>query len=222
MKKSLFKAALLLSAGALVFFVLYSCTKQTTTPELKTTNLSKTAVSLPGDNPFNATVGAPINGELALRWVENYNKAHGTDKNTFYTMNSKDIKAILSDASAVGISFYYATDGTKMYVLPIGINKNGEWITTTDIPTENGRIDLETAKLWIANDKGPIDGNFFGRETFDRLFSQPCDFVCGTLALNDEGKQQLLLTRKQDGEVYSLDPVQTVWDASWIIGTDGK
>ncbi len=199
MKKPLFKAILFLSAAALVFFITFSCTKQAATPDLQT---KKSMVSLPGDNPFKATVGAPISGALAQQWIENYNKAHHTDKNAFYSIDRKNLEAILSDPTCVGIGLHYAMDGDgQMHILPIGVNEHGELIKTDFVPTEKGMIDWKTAQNWIANNQGPVDWHFFGGNTFDRLFGQPCTGVWATLAVNDGGAQQLLLTRKGDGEI---------------------
>ncbi len=212
MKKPLFKATLFLAAATLVFFVLYSCTKQPLTPELKT---KKSTVFLPGDNPFKRTVGAPINSVLAQHWIENYNKANLMDKNTFYEIDRKALETILSDPSCVGIGLHYAMDeDKKLHILPIGVNGDGEWIKTNAIPTEKDIIDWETAQQWIANNKGIMEWHFFGRNTFERLFSQPCIGIWTTLALNDDKERQLLLTRKSDEEM-SPSYVEDVEDESY-------
>lgn len=177
-----------------VFLTTFSCSKQ----QIDTTKSiipSSTNITPPSVNElFNARVGAPISLATGKQWIENFNLSNrnvGKD----YIIPSHDLKTILTNTSCVGICLYYAIDeNNNAHILPIGIDNNGRIIKTANINTQNGTINWETAKKWIANDLGEIDARFFGRNTFNRLFKdQKCTNIRAISALNEENKPQLLL-----------------------------
>lgn len=145
-------------------------------------------------SPFKPSVGAPIAAATGNQWIENFKRANqGNAKE--YTLQSKELKAILNHKACVGICLYFAIDETgKPHILPVGVDQTGRIIKPNLIRTQSGAINWETAQHWIANDLDPIDARFFGRNTFDRLFSNAgCLSIRAISAVDDSQKPQLLL-----------------------------
>lgn len=145
------------------------------------------------EKPFHKAVGAPIDGTLGQRWIENYRKLHKGRIDYFLAMNN--LKTILGDSNCVGICMYYAiNEKDEQLILPVGINKDGMAMIPVNVDTEDGTINWKTAKQWMANYKGPIKARFFGTNTFIRLMEDPtCQVIKATYAINDGGAPQLLL-----------------------------
>jgi hypothetical protein len=201
MKQTLLKNGLPFAAMfALFLIVFHSCTKQQfgisddlqTTESIQNTNLSSAQIA--DTNPFKKTTGAPIEVATGNKWIENFKKLNrGMGKE--YVMAVKDLQAILSNPSCVGICLYFAIDEKQQaHLLPIGVSSKGYLMKTATINTSVGSINWEMAQKWIANDPGEIDARFFGSNTFDRLFNTTnCTKIKAISALDDSKKPQLLL-----------------------------
>jgi hypothetical protein len=112
-----------------------------------------------------------------------------------YLISVEAIEQILSNTSCAGISLHYATDPNgALHILPIGVDSNGKMMITQNIATPSGVVEWQTAQQWINNYTGYIRSHFFGTLTFSRLLAQQPTQLRATLALNDVGAPQLLLT----------------------------
>ena len=212
MKKTFLKTAHVVSAAAILFFIAYSCNKQKLTsadePQTQESTLKEsTRLAAAADdaatreaNPFKRTVGAPIDGKTGRQWIKNFNQASLNlgirNSGMSYVIQAESLQAMLRNSSCVGICLYYALDDRKqVHILPIGVNENGRLMKSESISTQGGAIDWDTAQKWIANDPGAIDARFFGRNTFDRLFSdRSCRAVRATFAADNHRNPQLLLS----------------------------
>lgn len=200
MKKIIFKSSIAIVTTAVFFLLIYSCTKQKlgmsenmSTSESALLGSSDLASST-ATNFFKPTIGAPVDVATGNQWIENYIKSNrGMAKE--YLIAAKDLKAILSNTTCVGICFYFAIDENNMaHILPVGVSENGRIMKPTYINTQKGAISWGTAQKWIANDPDPIDARFFGRNTFNRLFNDTsCLNIKAISALDNKNKPQLLL-----------------------------
>lgn len=181
-----------------LFFIAHACNKSPLSPNEATNEATSTArfstiTDITTVSPFNKKVGATLDGRLGDRWIVNYQKKNGNNKS--YTLNNTYLKSILSQTNCVGISLYYGVDNNnKTHILPVGVDAKGKAIQCLSVSTMQGNISWATAKQWIAANTGSIDAHFFGSDTFDRLNSAPCTTIRVDFAVNDEGKQQLLLS----------------------------
>jgi hypothetical protein len=189
---------LFIVAGALLSLS-SSCTKQPSaimeSPIVNEMNAFKinSITDITTVNPFTKRVGAPIDGALGTSWIANYKNKNGFTQTC--TLNNSYLQSLASQANCVGICLYYAlkADNT-ITIVPIGIDDKGKIIKSLSITTTQGNISWVTAQQWIGNYKGTIKAHFFGSFTFDRLNVTPCQTIRVDFAINDEGKQQLLLS----------------------------
>lgn len=145
-------------------------------------------------NPFNETIGAPIDYSKGQEWITNYEKSNACPTK-IYTITSGAISAILNDGRSVGISMMYALDRQRqMHILPIGVDGKGKQVVTKSVYTKNGNISWRTAQLWIASYTGPVQSHFFGKNTFSRLWSDGVSGIVATFATDNNNNPQLLLT----------------------------
>ncbi|HEY9004855.1 MAG TPA: hypothetical protein VIM75_01910 [Ohtaekwangia sp.] len=145
-------------------------------------------------NPFNPTVGAPIDYDQGERWIDNY-ESSSTTQATTYTIKSAPLATILSGGNCVGISLVYAVDfQQRLHILPIGVNSNGRWIKSKTVYTQNGDVTWQTAQCWIKNYTGSVQSHFFGQNTFSRLWTGGKADVVVSFARDDNNNPQLLLT----------------------------
>ncbi|HEY9047529.1 MAG TPA: hypothetical protein VIN08_16600 [Ohtaekwangia sp.] len=146
-------------------------------------------------NPFNTSVGAPIDFSMGERWIDNYGKENATSQSASYTIKADALNKILSSKNCVGVSFMYALDPQKrLHILPVGVDNNGKQITSKQVYTQNGTIAWKTAQCWVANYTGPVQSHFFGQNTFLRLWTNGNADVVVTFARDDNNNPQLLLT----------------------------
>ena len=145
-------------------------------------------------NPFNETIGAPIDYNKGQEWITNYDKSNACPTKT-YTITSGAVNAILNDGRSVGISMMYALDRQRqLHILPIGVDGNGKQVVTKSVYTKNGNISWRTAQSWVANYTGPVQSHFFGKNTFSRLWSDGVSGIVITFATDNNNNPQLLLT----------------------------
>jgi hypothetical protein len=179
--------------------VAFSCTDQdSSTNEQVSTEATTGSVDQAArkdvSNPFNETIGAPIDYNKGQEWITNYDKSNGCTTKT-YTITSGAISAILNDGRSVGISMMYALDRHRqLHVLPIGVDGKGRQVVTKSVYTKNGNISWRTAQSWIASYTGPVQSHFFGKNTFSRLWSDGVSAIVGTFATDNNNNPQLLLT----------------------------
>jgi len=154
------------------------------------------------ESGFNRFVGAPIDGTIGLKWIKNYTGSH-TGRMEYFVLLS-ELQKILKNSNSVGICLYYAVDekGEKI-VIPVGLDQTGSIIKQTELTTESGNVDWNTAQKWISNFKGSIKAHFFGSNTFERLMKDPyCSVIRASYATDDGGSAQLLLSNAAE-----LDPL---------------
>ncbi|MFM6976781.1 MAG: hypothetical protein ACKOW2_08045 [Sphingobacteriaceae bacterium] len=196
-----FKALLFtVYAGIIAGLIITSCNKSDLFSHGQADPLLNGKISHPGElfsinsQPFNKTVGAPMDGAMGRKWIKNYRRLNNAGRLDYFLM-VKDLESIWSDSSCVGICMYYAkNDRDELIILPLGINENGRIIIPNTINTENGLVDWTTAKMWMANYKGSVQAHFFGTNTFSRLTKNPeCRVIRASYALDDKGNAQLLL-----------------------------
>ncbi len=200
MKQSVLKTMQTFAVAAVVLCIGISCKKQSSPyngdlTKNETTNSSK--FSGPQDittpNPFHKRVGAPVDGLVGDQWIANFKKVKGYNKT--YTLSNAAVQAIVSQPNCVGISLTYALDEkNNAHILLIGVDVNGKIMKSDYVSTINGNIKWATAQQWIAKDKGPIDSYFLGSSTFGRLNETPCKIIKVDYAINEKGKQVLLLS----------------------------
>lgn len=186
-------------AVMVIFFIGASCNKQplSTTDvavnEINNTTGSKSITDLTATyNPFNPRVGAPVDGRTGARWIKRFKDRNGYYKT--YMLNNFWLQFIANQPNCVGISLTYATINGKKHILPIGVDVNGKIMKCLFVSTINGLISWETAQQWIANDNGPINSHFLGKNTFIRLNEKPCATIRVDYSINDEYQQTLLLS----------------------------
>lgn len=88
--------------------------------------------------------GAPISGETAKQWIENYRKKFpGPDEVIAHFYGCDIINKILAQPDCIGIRFYYAIDdkGSKQLIL-VGVSSDGDnmWDLNSTQPMEGGMI----------------------------------------------------------------------------------
>jgi len=194
----LLKSTLTNAALAIAVIIAYSCSEQMIPAESKNANANSTASSstaarAESSNPFNASVGAPIDNTVGERWIDNYVKDYASESKT-YNFKAEALNKILSDKKCVGVSLTYALDFQKrLHVLPIGVDGDGKKISTKHVYTQNGDISWKTAQRWIANYTGSVSSHFFGQNTFKRLWANGYFDVVATFAIDDKNNPQLLL-----------------------------
>ncbi|MFM6975308.1 MAG: hypothetical protein ACKOW2_00455 [Sphingobacteriaceae bacterium] len=182
----------------LSLLVIFSCNDSNVSDgisgDMLATGETTTTISTTTQNPFNSTVGAPIEAALGIKWIENFKKTNGGQVKN-YMMAVKDLKQILSNTDCIGVCLYFAIDENNNYhILPIGVNTKGVLMKADFFNTQKGTIDWNTAHKWIMNDLGKIDARFFGRNTFNRLFRDAsCTQIIAMNALDDRQNPQLLL-----------------------------
>jgi len=194
----LLKSTLTNAALAIAVIIAYSCSEQMIPAESKNANANSTASSstaarAENSNPFNASVGAPIDNTVGERWIDNYVKDYASESKT-YNFKAEALNKILNDKKCVGVSLTYALDFQKrLHVLPIGVDGDGKKISTKHVYTQNGDISWKTAQRWIANYTGSVSSHFFGQNTFKRLWANGYFDVVATFAIDDKNNPQLLL-----------------------------
>lgn len=156
-------------------------------------------------NPFNRSVGAPIDVATGNRWINNYNRSIGSANQTTCLVAVQQLKYILSDPTCVGIAMYYAVDPRGKYVIiPVGVTSEGRIITTTYEPTAS--FNWGIAQQWIARYNGATKAHFFGSYTFDRLFSESNNAsIRAIFAINDDNKRALLLSNSVNAELSKYE-----------------
>jgi len=159
---------------------------------------------------FNEAVGKPIDRSTALRWIDNFIKANPKATRE-YVIDASALKEIMANALCTGISLNYATDSLgALHILPIGLDRDGKVLPMQTIATQAGKIDWQTSRQWIGNYTGYIRSHFFGTMTFKRLLvDQRSSFVRVSLALNDIGSPQLLLSNASIASPSSFEDMST-------------
>ncbi len=154
------------------------------------------STTLATPNPFNKSVGAPIDGALGDKWIANYKAKYGYNKS--YTLNSKYLQSIVSQADCAGISLYYAIDNnSNTHILPIGVDINGKVMKKDYVSTMQGNISWSMAWQWISKHPGLVDAHFQGCNTYSRLNLATCNGIKVDFAIDDKNKPQLLLTNPE-------------------------
>jgi hypothetical protein len=215
MKKNVVTVISYLVVAVTAIPFIYACTQHELSPGAA---VSEPAVAATGDNGnasqpyFHKGVGAPIDGALGRKWVANYEKAVG--HGDVYTIAASELQLLL-DRGAIGISLHYALDDMKqLHVLPMGVDAKGNIMKATSVPTITGSVDWATAQQWIGHHTGEIRAHFFGADVYVRLLKElKGDAVTTTLALNDSGALQLLMSDA------AVDNPENVYDASWVCPT---
>jgi len=192
----LLKPRFMQAASLITVVMAFGCSEQVIPAESKNVNPtagSAATARVESSNPFNASVGAPIDNAVGERWIDNYRKDYASQAKT-YNIKSDALAKILSTNKCVGVSFAYAVDfQNRLHVLPIGVNSDGKLITSSKVYTQHGDIHWKTAQRWIKNYTGPVQSHFFGQNTFQRLWSSGSADVTVTFALDDKNNPQLLL-----------------------------
>jgi hypothetical protein len=187
-----------------------ACTEQkiTTTPkevapELSTQQTGQAATTL---SAFNKSVGSQIDRATALQWMANFAKANSNASVTEHYIQADVFKRIISNSTCVGVSLQYSFDDSgQLHIIPIGIDGNGKKIVNLGIDIGDFTIDWQTQQRWIANYTGKVRSHFFGAHTFTRLLVAQVQIVRITLALDDEGNPQLLLSDASSAEPSSYE-----------------
>jgi len=145
---------------------------------------------------FNKAVGAPINSQTGLRWIKNFASTKSSFIDAEYFVYGSTLQKIVADNNCVGISLYYAIDGSgKLHIIPVGIDGNGNIIVSQTVNVENMDISWQTAWQWINSYSGKVISHFFGAQTFTRLLiDQKLQTVRISLAMDDSNNPQLLLS----------------------------
>ncbi|GHN00521.1 hypothetical protein WSM22_20100 [Cytophagales bacterium WSM2-2] len=196
-----FKSLLYFSCIVIVFVIATdSCTEQklTVSSSPSVSPVNTTATSSTNVQPhFNKSVGAPISREIAMRWMANYKTKTGATAE--YFIKAGDLQKILADNNCIGISLHYATDTRgQLVIIPIGIDADGKLMKASTVANE---LSWTTAWQWIDNYRGEMKSHFFGMQTFARLLTeQKATLVRASLAKDDKGQQQLLLSNASNAD----------------------
>ena len=198
MKRLVLRSTKLLSV-IFLFAASTSCNKQRVpAPETLTTgdanNLYSINNTLAIGNPFNKSVGAPVDGAVGDKWKNNYKLKY--NRNHLYTLNSKYLQdSILKQPNCVGIALYYGLDDfSSTHILPIGIDANGKIMKRATVSTMQGPKSWAIAQLWISRHPGLVDAHFHGSDLYGRLNLASCESILVDFAIDDKNKQQLLLS----------------------------
>src|SRR5258708_24639925 len=165
------------SFAVLVLTVIFnSCTDQrlTTQPapgaSPKVDVTTKGSISSTAQTSFNKSVGAPIDSQTGLRWIKNFASTKSSFIDAEYFVQGSTLQKIVANNNCVGISLYYAIDGSgKLHIIPVGIDGNGKIIVSQTASAENIGISWQTVWQWINSYSGNVRSHFFGSQTFTRL-----------------------------------------------------
>jgi hypothetical protein len=159
---------------------------------------------------FNRNVGAPIDQQKGLRWKKKFASVKPTNAATDYFLKASTLKETLNTNNCVGISLFYAIDAAgKLMIVPMGIDANGKAIATQSISLEPS-IDWQTAWTCINRYDGKVKAHFFGTETYNRLLvGEAASLIRISLALNDEGAPQLLLSNASVANPTAYEDMST-------------
>jgi len=149
---------------------------------------------------FDKSIGSPIDGATARRWMANFKDANPSVTATEHFVSASVLKKIISNSTCVGISFHYAQDVMgQLHIIPVGVASNGKMIANPGTDIGDSNVDWQTQQRWINNYKGSVRSHFFGAQSFDRVFlGLQTQIVRVTLALDDSGNPQLLLSNASD------------------------
>lgn len=192
----LFRSTILVLA---LLVLVHSCTDQkitssppSATPALPLDVTNQSATALPA---FNKTIGSPIDRATALRWMTNFAKVNPQTSVTEHFIQATVLKRIISNSACVGISLHYSLDGLgQLHIIPAGIDGTGKMIANIGMDLGGLTIDWPTQLQWMTNYTGNVRSHFFGALTFTRLLTSQVQIVRVTLALDDSGNPQLLLS----------------------------
>lgn len=185
------------------FLLIYSCAEhglvsdQPVSDDGANTVATEDAPGAPS-GAFSKSVGARIDKEKGERWIANHTRLNGSSNQLF--ISSEAIKEILAQPGCAGVSLYYAVDAENtLHIIPIGKTDAGVSLVPDVMITSDTTVTWNAAAKMISAYSGEVRSHFFGANTFDRLFqNENCSAIRITLAVNDEGKPQLLLSDAGD------------------------
>src|SRR5579859_114779 len=118
-------------------------------PEPVTSQISASAISHSAaviQDPFNKTVGRPIDRLIAIRWIGNFATANPNSSCSEYFIQASALQKIMGNNNCVGISLYYAQDTPgNLHIIPIGVDGAGKVISSKTIMVQNSELDWSVA-----------------------------------------------------------------------------
>lgn len=176
----------------------YSCTEQGLTKDSNANTDSDLNLALSDSStPFVKGTGASIDKSVGERWIDNYKKAGNAE--THFTVDARVFERMLREENSVGVSLQYAVDTSGVVqLIMMGVAEGGTLLKNTLATTAEAELTWSLASEMMNAHTGSVRAHFFGANSFLRLFNKGCTAVRLSLALNDSGTPQILLSDAGD------------------------